>query len=189
MASLTPPRVLLHLGCGPKDKSFLPAPLNGPDWREIRVDLDPAHRPDVVASITHVPVLADGCADAIWCAHCLEHLYAHETPAVLAESRRLLKPGGRLMLVVPDAAVAAALVAEDRAEEIIYQSPAGPVTAIDMLYGFGPALAGGRLAMAHRTCFTSARLHRQLVEAGFAAVEVARRRSAYELFAQAQKPQ
>lgn len=189
MAEQALPRVLLHLGCGPKDKSFLPAPLNGPEWREIRVDLDPAHKPDVVASITHVPMLADGCADAIWCAHCLEHLFAHETPAVLGEARRLLKPGGNLMLVVPDAAVAAGLVAADRGDETIYQSPAGPVTAIDMLYGHAPALAQGRLAMAHRTCFTPARLRRLLTEAGFAAIEVTRQARRYELFAQGRKPQ
>lgn len=181
--------VLLHLGCGPKDKSWLPAPLNGPDWREIRVDLDPGHRPDIVASIAHVPMLADGTADAIWCAHCLEHLYAHEAPRVLAESLRLLKPGARLFLIVPDAMTAAALVAADRAEETIYNSPAGPVTALDMLYGHGPALARGNMAMAHRTCFTAKSLSRLLTQAGFDAVIVTRKKKTYELVAQARKPQ
>lgn len=181
--------MLLHLGCGSKDKTRLPAPLNGADWREIRVDLDPAHKPDVVASITAMPMLADGIADVVWCSHCLEHLFAHETPRVLAESHRLLKPGGELIVRVPDAAAAAALLADDRADEVIYQSPAGPVTALDMLYGHGPALARGRLAMAHRTGFTPGRLSRLLTDAGFAPVAVSRRPDAYELLAQARKPQ
>ncbi len=189
MASADARRVLVHLGCGAKDKRRLPAPLNGPDWREIRVDLDPRFEPDVVASIVHMPMLADAIADVVWCAHCLEHLFAHETPQVLAEGRRLLKPGGNLILVVPDGAVAAGYLADDRDEEVIYQSPAGPVTALDILYGHGPALAKGHMAMVHRTCFTPNRLSRLLVEAGFASVTVTRRRTAFELLAQARKPQ
>ncbi len=180
--------VLVHLGCGAKDKSRLPAPLNGPGWREIRVDLDPAHGPDIVASIVHVPALADDVADLVWCAHCLEHLFAHEVPRALGESLRLLKPGARLILIVPDGMTAAALVAADRADETIYESPAGPVTALDMLYGHGPALAQGAMAMAHRTCFTRARLARLLEQAGFEAVVVSRQQKTYELVAQARKP-
>lgn len=134
-----------------------------------------------------MPMLADGIADVIWCAHCLEHLHAHENRQVLAEIHRLLKPGGNLILVVPDAAVAAAYLIEDRIEETVYQSAAGPVTALDMLYGHGPALADGRLAMAHRTCFTPRRLSRLLIEAGFATADVTRRTRSYELLAQARK--
>lgn len=49
------------------------------------------------------PLPFDDCVyDAIYSAHTLEHLPRNEAPAVLAEFRRILKPGGILRIVVPD---------------------------------------------------------------------------------------
>lgn len=44
----------------------------------------------------------DGSADAVYSSHVLEHLERDVVPAVLAESLRVLKPGGVLRVVVPD---------------------------------------------------------------------------------------
>lgn len=47
---------------------------------------------------------ADNSARGIFCEHFLEHLdYTEEVPAFLSECRRVLRPGGVLRLVVPDA--------------------------------------------------------------------------------------
>src|SRR2546429_479211 len=70
--------------------------------------------------------------------------------------------------------------------EVVSEAPAGPVVAPDMLYGFGPALAEGRLAMAHRCGFTPTLLLQKLQEAPFAEI-VLRRRVHQELFAVACK--
>ena len=48
-----------------------------------------------------LPLPDDSCA-AVYCSHVLEHLALDELRAALAESRRLLRPGGRFRLVVPD---------------------------------------------------------------------------------------
>ena len=45
-------RIVLHVGCGPADSQSLHQSFRGPEWREIRVDLDPDVKPDLVASIT-----------------------------------------------------------------------------------------------------------------------------------------
>ncbi len=53
----------------------------------------------VVAAGDAVP-LPDGCADAVTCFTVLEHV--PDERAALAEMRRLLRPGGRLVLTVPN---------------------------------------------------------------------------------------
>lgn len=51
--------------------------------------------------VTPVP-LDDGVADEITGIHVFEHFYRWTCEAVLAEWRRLLKPGGQLILELPD---------------------------------------------------------------------------------------
>ena len=46
--------------------------------------------------------LPDGCADVLMACHVLEHFFQWEASHVLAEWRRLLKPGGLLVLELPD---------------------------------------------------------------------------------------
>src|SRR5262249_45372388 len=58
---------------------------------------------------------------------------------------------------------------------------AGPVSALDMLYGFGRAIARGNAFMAHRTGFTAETLGRKLKEAGFTSIQLKRDR--YDLWA------
>jgi SAM-dependent methyltransferase len=53
---------------------------------------------DYVCDITKIPI-PDGALDAILCAEVFEHVT--DPMAVLAEFRRLLKPGGKLLLTAP----------------------------------------------------------------------------------------
>lgn len=169
------PRLLLHVGCGPAAPGKLPPQVFAPGaWREIRLDIDPGVAPDILASITDMRAVADGSVDAVWSAHNLEHLAAHEVPRALAEFRRVLKPGGFALITVPDLQQVAALVAADRLAEPAYQSPAGPIAPLDMLYGHGAAIAAGNGFMAHRTGFTARSLEAALVAARFDAVQVVR---------------
>lgn len=51
--------------------------------------------------------LADGCAEELHAMHAIEHVYAWEAVHLLAEWRRLLKPGGLLVLELPNLEAAA----------------------------------------------------------------------------------
>lgn len=51
--------------------------------------------------IQQIP-LPDGCADELMAIHVLEHVYRWECDALLLEWKRLLRPGGRLVLELPD---------------------------------------------------------------------------------------
>ncbi|MBR0683731.1 class I SAM-dependent methyltransferase [Roseomonas eburnea] len=171
----TTQRTVLHVGCGAADPRKLPAaffPVG--EWHEVRLDIDPAVAPDIEASITDMAVVESASVDAVWSAHNLEHLFAHEVPLALAEFRRVLRRGGFALMTVPDLQRVAELVAQDRLVEPAYLSPAGPIAPLDMLYGHGGAIAGGNVFMAHHTGFTARSLEAALVAAGFALVRVVR---------------
>jgi hypothetical protein len=60
-----PPRrkVVVNLGSGPKRISRLPPVFA--EWREFRVDIDPAAAPDLVADISDLSSINSGSADAV----------------------------------------------------------------------------------------------------------------------------
>jgi SAM-dependent methyltransferase len=157
--------VVLDAGCGAPDAAMLPAYFQS--WRHLRVDINPLAEPDLVASIVDLSAIADGSIDAIWSTHCLEHLFPHEVPIALAEFRRVLADTGFACIIVPDLQAIADWISGDRLHETIYESAAGPVTAHDMVWGFGPAIARGELAMAHRCGFTPTLFLERLHAAGF----------------------
>ena len=161
------------MGCGPLAGQKLHESFRGPDWQEVRLDINPGAHPDIVASITDMGAVESGSFDALYSSHNLEHLMAHEVPAALKEFYRVLRPAGYALITLPDLQQAAAYIAEGRAEEPVLMTNKGPISPLDMLYGFRPLLAANPF-MAHRFGFTSATLENSLREAGFAHVSVER---------------
>jgi SAM-dependent methyltransferase len=184
----TPPpeRIVLHVGCGHLNPAKLHKTFHAPGWREVRLDIDPAVKPDIVSSMTNMPMVADASVDAVWSSHNLEHLYRHEVPVALQEFCRVLRPGGFLIMMVPDLQKAAELVLADQLDEVAYTSRAGPITPLDILYGYHRAIARGNTFMAHRTGFTATTLQKALSQAGFKSVKTIRDR--FDLWAKAKKP-
>ena len=173
-------RVFINAGCGTSGESSIPAFFKG--WREIRVDIDPAAEPEMVTSIVDLSAIPDSSVDAVWSAHCIEHLYVHEVPVALSEFRRVLRVPGFACIITPDLQAVAEWVLHDRIHECLYESASGPITAHDVIWGFGRAIASGKPAMAHHCGFTPTPLIHRLNEAGFAEIML-RRRSGLELVA------
>lgn len=170
-----PTRTVLHVGCGIADPSKLPAAFfPAGEWQELRLDIDPGVAPDIIASITDMTVVPTGSVGAIWSAHNLEHLAAHEVPLALGEFHRVLAPGGFALVTMPDMQQVAALVAEGKLEDPAYISAMGPIAALDMLYGHGASIASGNFFMGHRTGFVATTLAKHLENAGFQNVRVQR---------------
>jgi predicted SAM-dependent methyltransferase len=161
------PKRVLHVGCGPLSTEKLHSIFRGPDWREIRVDIDPAVKPDIQASVTDLRKdVPDASVDAIWSSHNIEHLYDHEVDPALREFVRVLRPAGFALITCPDLEAIAKLIA-DGVERVAYESPAGPVTPLDMLFGLRRAIQRGNFFMCHRTGFTEERLGKVIIAAGF----------------------
>ena len=178
---------MLHVGCGPYKPEKLHATFRKEAWRELRLDINPAVQPDIVASMLSMPMVAVGAVDAVWSSHNLEHLYAHEVAVALAEFQRVLKPGGFALITLPDLQAVAELVAADKLEDAAYVSPAGPIAPLDMIYGHGASIARGNVFMAHNTGFTARTLAAALGRAGFARIDVKRGKS-FDLWAVGYKP-
>jgi SAM-dependent methyltransferase len=173
---------VLNAGSGSSNARAL-HPVFAPEaWEEIRIDIDPESKPDIVASITD---LRSSCAtqsfDAIWASHILEHLYAYEVASAFAEFKRTLKPDGFALITLPDLETIASLILDHGLDHVAYTSPAGPITPFDMLFGHSGSIAHGHIYMAHKTGFTCASLGQHFVDAGFPIAVV--KRHGFDLWA------
>ena len=160
----------LHVGCGMKRKDRTTHGFNEPGWQEFRLDIDPAVEPDIVGTMTNMAAVSDSSMDALYSSHNIEHLYPYEVSLALREFKRVLKPNGFAVITCPDLQAVAELIVQDKLTDTAYQSPAGAITPLDILYGHRPALAAGNHFMAHRTGFTLRSLMTELREAGFASL-------------------
>ena len=171
----------LHVGCGSKHKDQ--TPFAHTDWQETRLDVNPDVQPDLVGSMTDLSAVADASMDAVYSSHNIEHLYAHEVGAALAEFRRVLKPSGFLLLTCPDLRSIARMIADDKLVHAAYQSSMGPITPFDMLFGHRASIAAGNTYMAHRSGFTANVLLATLKDIGFAQIALRERPESFDLWA------
>lgn len=181
-------KTILHVGPGHRQNGAkLPTIFQNKDWQEVRIDIDPANQPDIIGSMLDMSAVKSHSMDALYSAHNIEHVYAHEVPVVLAEFLRVLKPNGYLVITCPDLQTVCALVADDKLTDAAYNAQAGIITPLDILYGHGPALAAGHSYMAHRCGFTLKTLTTALQSAGFKTIAGKRRINGLDLWAVATK--
>jgi predicted SAM-dependent methyltransferase len=173
---------VLNAGSGPKSLRKQNSLFDPATWQEIRIDLDSRVDPDFVGSMTDMRAHFDAERfDAIWSSHSLEHLHAHELPLALAEFRRILRNTGFALICCPDLETVMILLLKHGPDHVVYQSAAGPITPLDMMFGHGASIASGNLHMAHRSGLTAERLGSLLLEARFA--EAITKRQNFDLWA------
>ncbi|MDA9231745.1 methyltransferase domain-containing protein [Porticoccaceae bacterium] len=180
-------KTFLHVGCGHNSKSMTTRGFNTDAWTEIRLDINPKVKPDIVGTMTDMSKVPDASVDAIFSSHNIEHLYPHEVPMALEEFVRVLRPGGFAVITCPDLQSVCKLISEDQLTEPAYQSDAGPIAPIDIIYGHRAAMAAGNLFMAHRSGFTKKVLLATLMEAGFKNAGGRQRSDYFDLWAIASK--
>jgi SAM-dependent methyltransferase len=178
---------VLNAGCGPASPDRLHPVFRNGGWQEVRMDIDPRVSPDLIGSLEDLGQIADNSFNAVFCSHSLEHLYPHDVVSAIRGISRILKHDGFALATTPDLEPIAALIVQGHLEDAAYQSPVGPITALDMLYGHTASIAAGNHFMAHKTGFTEDRIARLFLEARFEEVLVIKGRS-YDLFALALMP-
>ena len=176
----------MHVGCGQANPDKLHATFRSAEWREIRLDIDPDVTPDIVCDILDMAVVATASVDAVWSSHNIEHLFEHQVPIALGEFHRVLKPRGFALITLPDLQAVGRYIAEGRLEDVLYESPAGPICPLDIVYGHRASIARGHHFMAHKTGFTAKTLGEKMVRAGFDPVRV--KHSGLNLWAIGSKP-
>jgi SAM-dependent methyltransferase len=188
MPSQLDTKKVLHIGPGHrKNGAKLPMGFQNTEWQEVRYDIDANNEPDIIGDMLTMTAVASASMDAIYSAHNIEHIYTYEVPQFLSECLRVLKEDGIAVITCPDLQTVCAHVANDNLADTLYNSPAGPITPLDILYGHGAALAAGHHYMAHKGGFTLKTLTQALQQAGFQMVAGKRRIQQFDLWVLASK--
>ncbi len=160
------------LNVGGSNKT-VPLPIQYADFENVVLDIDPKYKPDIVHNALHLKDLEPQQFDAVYCSHNLEHYYLHEVPQVLDGFLHLLKADGFAHIMVPDIQELMRVVVQQNLEmdDVLYQSPVGPITVLDILYGYGAEIEqSGQSFFAHKTGFSQTLLVKNLQQAGFSKI-------------------
>jgi SAM-dependent methyltransferase len=179
---IIPMKKFLHVGCGKAKMEHTTIGFNDGTWQEIRFDIDPNCSPDIVGTITNMENVSSGSVDAIFSSHNLEHVYPHEVGPALREFLRVLSDDGFIILTCPDLQSVCSAVANNKLLEPLYQSPAGPIAAIDILFGHRASVSKGQNFMAHKCGFTYSVLSNEFLGNGFASIIGGARPLAFDLW-------
>jgi hypothetical protein len=159
---------VLNVGGNSKE---IPLPVHYAGYEHLLLDIDPRGAPDILCDARALSTLEKGQFDAIYCAHNLEHYYSHDGRKVLAGFLHVLKDDGFAEIHVPDIdeVMRVTITKGLDLEDMLYESPAGPIAPIDILYGLRSQIeASGQDFFAHKTGFTRKSLVKALEIAGFA---------------------
>jgi len=174
-------KTFLHVGCGHLNK-FRCKGFDNDNWKEIRLDIDENVNPDIVGTLTDMKLVETGSVDAVYSSHNIEHIFPHEVPIALREFYRVLKEDGIVVITCPDIQSVGEALTQDKLFETLYESPMGPVTAFDILYGHRKTTVDGNIFMVHKGGFTYSTLDTKFKEAGFKMKYGGRRPGAFDLY-------
>lgn len=177
----------LHVGPGLSYKDNTTPVFNSNEWNEVRLDINPDVNPDIVSSIQDMSVIKDSSYDAVYSAHNIEHVFAHEVLPTLKEFKRVLNDDGFLVITCPDIKSVCRLIGEGKIGQKLYTAPSGNIYPLDILYGHRPSIAAGNEYMAHRYGFSSESLISFLDQTGFKSFVVGEDKPSYALWALAYK--
>lgn len=158
---------VLNVGGNSKD---IPLPAQYAGWEQVLLDIDASANPDVVCDARELAHLPPAEYDSVYCSHNLEHYFRHDAMKVLAGFVHVLKPDGFAYIRVPDVGEVMRVAVANNLDidDVLYQSPAGPITVGDVIYGHAGEIAhSGQDFFAHKTGFTPKSLRAILKASGF----------------------
>ncbi|WP_411879210.1 hypothetical protein [Polaromonas sp. YR568] len=168
----------------------IPIPSHFVGWKHDLLDIDPRGGPELVCDARELRTLTGGVYDAVYCSHNLEHYYRHEGLNVVRGFHHMLNETGFAEIRVPDIAQVMKALRERELDldDILYQSPAGPISAHDVVYGLQTEIQeSGQDFFAHKTGFTPQSLRKILMDGGFPVVYVSTSQSVLAVHALAFK--
>ncbi len=91
---------MIGLNCGSGQRRFSAGIESSIEW--INIDINPKWTPDIVADWNDLSMFQDASVDYVVSHHSLEHVGCGEGDGFIREAHRVLKPGGSLLVFVPD---------------------------------------------------------------------------------------
>lgn len=157
---------VLNVGGGSKSIAIPPYFAS---WRHDLLDIDPRLNPDVLMDARELQKLPAATYDAIYCSHNLEHYHRADGATVLSGFAHLLKADGFAEIRVPDILAVIKHVAQHGmdVDDVLYESPAGPILVRDVFYGFRLQVEQGNHWYAHKTGFSPQSLINLAMGRGF----------------------
>lgn len=147
------PRSLLSVGSGPQELKEWEAQ----GFTVVRLDIEPTTKPDFLRDMTAMGNV--GLFDVVFCCHALEHLYPHQTAQATKEFYRVLRKGGRVVILVPD------LEDVKPTEEALHRD-CGSISGLHLYYG-DPNEIPNFPHMAHHCGFVEETLRKVITLGGF----------------------
>ncbi len=145
--------IRLHIGCDTEHRD---------GW--VNIDTRAEVSPDVVARAHELTMFADSSVDEIEACHLLEHLPLHEAQAAIREWARVLRPGGSLLLELPNFEACIRLLG-------VAKDAAGYDLAMLGIFGWPPAVTSLGESWAHHWGWSPGTLGAELSAAGFGDIE------------------
>ncbi len=158
---------VLNIGAGSKQ---IKMPRHYDGWNKIYLDANQNPEMDIIADARDMKKeIPDNSFDAVFTSHVLEHFFLSDVSIVLKEFHRILKPNGLIETHVPDfyTSVKKVINEDYPIDKPLYQSPAGPICTLDIIYGYSKFVKQGTHLDAHKTAFTPEFIRRLHQEAGF----------------------
>jgi predicted SAM-dependent methyltransferase len=149
-------KTYLDIGCGTK-------------VNDTFISLDYYWHPalDICHDATRGLPVPSASMDGVYTEHCIEHLELRDADALLGEILRVLRPGGTLRIIVPDAELYARRYVALLDDEV---GPSLPYSETDDLDGlYTPAMSVSRIyrEWGHRFIYDFETLHALLARHGF----------------------
>ena len=161
---------VLNIGAGPKTT---PIPPHYDGWEVVRLDTEAENEPDLLMDAIELDTLEPGQFDAVYASHLLEHIYPADLERFMAGVWHVLTDDGLAEFRVPDGLAACKRAAQaGNLDAFCYQSPAGAITAWDILYGYLPFQKRFGRPMAHHSAYDAGGLGLVLRAYGFPLVYV-----------------
>ena len=164
---------VLNVGGNSKD-ILIPVYYHG--WVHHLLDIDPSGKPEICCDARLLKDTSeyDNQYDSVYCSHNLEHFYRYQVKDVLAGFYRVLKEDGFCFIKVPHImnVLRKVICYNMELTDTLYEVTGGPISAHDIMYGWGKAIESKNEFFAHKCAFTPKMLGNEFVNAGFPNVYV-----------------